>query len=428
MRDPKLHAPTLAYLLGLRDGEYAFDKLRELASNPGRPDLSQAERALAQRGEPLADMAVASFGYDADAVRTVFDRGLSPCHRVAVLGNRYVRATGWAGTVLDLEQAAALLASADPDELDALLSNPRITPEGLADVFTRRGPALSIPDMAWPGIFRSLSENSAIGELFDARRIYPSAAVRAQMHEALFYLINTIPPTAELAEPLGLLLSAWNDSRSPASLYEKSDINALVVHWHPNVACDATADPRFKVVMLLAILCSCDANYLRQSTFPSVRAAGMAAAEINDIADMQRMMSEEASTFFAGMPFNRCLYETPLFGTEFVSLASGRDESALAIYLERRATFDKLWRLDRPLVARDLDRIRAAMVAAVKPGVVATEASLAKSMQDSARREAPVGKDRYSPYTTWRNIALAAGVIIIFLLLAQLFELHPGIP
>lgn len=424
MRHQKHQAGTIAYLLRLRDGAYAIDKLLELSTDPRRPDLTETERLLVQRADPLSDMAVASYGYDAQAVRVVYDRALAPQHRVSVLSNPFVRASGWAGTVIDLEQAADLLTEADPFQLDGLFSNRRLSPEGLADVLCRRGPAASIPDKAWPNIFLALSDNTAIGELFDTRRVHASGALRAQMHELLFDLMMKLPLQPEIAEPLGQLLCAWNDARSPAATYDSFDMAPLIARWHPNVSCDASGSPLFRVLMLVAILCSSDAVELKLSPFPAVKAAAVAITEIFDISDMKHLVDEDPSAFFAGMPFNRCLYETPLFGTEFVSLASRRDESALALYFDRQALFDQLWRMDRPLVARDLDRIRAAVVAAARPGNLASEESLAQSMQDNLRRFQNDPPRKSSAAAMWRFVAVVGAVIILLLLLLQALEIQ----
>lgn len=419
MRDLAHDSGSITYLLSLRDGAFALDTLSQLAADPKRPDLSEAEACLVSRNDPLCDMAVAAYGHSPTAVAAVFRRGISPHQRSAALGNQFVRARGWAASVMDLEEAAAVMTSADSASMRALFANRNLTPDALVDVLRRRGPGAHVPMHAYDDIFFALADNPYIGDLVDTRRALPAASSRAEVHVALESLLLTLVPQETSANAVATLLASIYDMRSPACHFESGDLDRLIRHWHPSASSDASGSNLFRVQMLLALLYANSPADVEDIHFASVRAAKVAATTVMDSTELEEMVTADKAAFFAGMPFNRDLYDSPLLGATFVSMASGVDESALAIYLHRRNYFDKLWRLDRPLVFRDLEKFRTTAKPLVTTAPLVTEKVITQSMRDDVeKRRITPSKDGAS----WRHLAYFAGVVIILLLLYQLAE------
>ena len=426
-----LTSEVLGYLLSRRDGGFAFDALRDLAGNPDRPDTSGAEEQLVTRDDPVADLAVAAYGQSAAAVRVVWGRAPSPQHSAAVLANQVVDANGWGGTVLSYAEAAALLSDGDAALMEALFSNPKLRPDALEEVFAGRGPAQGLNPAAWPAVFAGLAKNPSIGDLFDTRRVFPSAAEREHMHGALFSRLATLPAEEPVATPLACMLSALNDHRAPATWFEASDLDSLMLHWHPNVQCDATSHGCYRVVMFLAILCTAYPEGYERHPFAAVRAARMALANISERSDLQRLAEADQASFFAGMPYNACLYERQELGLAFLELAAYRNESAVSIYLARRRMIDQLTGADLPLVRRDLDRLheiiemRSDMTSAGQP----ISEDLLQAMQERWSKETVSGMHS-APRTFWRrwrfHIIVALLIALLLLNIREYWIIHPG--
>lgn len=437
MNEPSKNQGWISWLLSQRDGAFALDTLRSLAGEADRPDLSEAERALVARADALCDLAVATFGHDASSVRDAFTRHASPWHRRAALANHYCNAKGWAGTVLTLEEATAILESGDVDDLVALFSNRALTPEGLLDVLESTGPAtqLSVGHPAWIGIFTGLTQNRSIGDLFDTRRILPSAGSRSHMHVALAERIRQLKPVPEVAGPLGEMLVEIFDARSRASLFSaRRDYLDIVTHWHPTAASDASASPYFKVQLMVAILYGQKPQEVSVPTFHALQAATAAMARLDTPEALQKSADEHGYSFFAGAVYNPWLYESPVIGSTFMSIAMASDESAVAMYLTRRAKFDRLWGLDRNVTIRDLERfkdmVRRDLVS--KPSAKEQE-QFANQLSDAIQSERRSRADRFrlpepKSKTSWRKVAFLAIGIILLLLVLVFMQMHQSMP
>jgi hypothetical protein len=437
MNEPSKNQGWISWLLSQRDGAFALDTLRSLAGDADRPDLSEAERELVSRADPVCDLAVATFGHDASSVRETFTRQASPWHRRAALANHYCSAKGWGGTVLTLDEATTILDAGDVDDLVALFSNRALTPEGLLDVFENTGPAtqLAAAHPAWVGIFSGLAKNRAIGDLFDTRRILPAAASRCHMHVALADRIRQLKPTQEVAGPLGEMLVEILDSRSRASVFSiRRDYLDIVTHWHPTAASDASASPYFKVQLMVAILYGQKPQEVNVPTFHALQAAAVAMARLDTPEVLQKAADEHGYSFFAGAVYNPWLYESPVIGSTFMSIAMSADESAVAMYLTRRTKFDRLWGLDRTVTIRDLDRfkdmIRRDLVS--RPSAKEQE-QLATQLSDAIQSDRRSRADRFrlpepQSKTSWRKVAFLAIGIILLLLLLQFLQIHHSMP
>jgi len=426
MDRPPLDEGAIRYLLSIRDGGYAFDSLRELACSSARPDLSTSEEALVGRGDALADLAVATFGFSATAVRAAYLRGATPQHCAAALGNPFVDANGWAGSVLSLSEAKALLSAGDSPSLAALFSNPRLRPDSLEEVFNGDGPAAELPDAAWPTIFMALSRNPSLGDLFDTRGLLPNSASRAQMHKALFHRIMALTPTCHLHDALSATLYALNDLRSPSTWFEAPDLDRLLIHCHPCIDCNYSGKSCFRVVLLLAVMCTSYPEGYEGHVFPAVRAAGMALAAITSREDLQALHARDSSAFFSGMPFNQRLYDDRTLGLAFLEIAAYKNESAVALYLERRSMMDRLSGADLPVTRRDLDKLCDVLDSQTRlhPDHPDSADSVTQSVQDAWEADMRHARRR----AWWRSWAWTITCIISILLLViiviNLKELH----
>lgn len=430
MRDVTVHPRWIAAQLRIRDGAYAMQALRDAALQPESPEIAEAERELAARADALCDQAVAAFGRDARAVRSIYNRTEDPLARFAVLANPYYKATGWGASVLDLDQATALLCSGDPADLQVFMANPRLSPDGLLDVLLRRGPASSLsPDHpSWPAIFQGLAENPSLGDLFDTSRRLPNAAARQSLPSALLECVRWLPPAEPLATALAGFLTALHDDRAPGTTFPPGDVAATVLHWHPDVSSDASGSSAFRVQMLLAILFGSRVELPARNAFASARAASMALANVSSDDELETLADVDAAAFFAGIPFNPALYEDHALGTTFLSLAAGSNEAAMALYLSRRSKFDRLWQVDRAVTARDLAVLRRVMRDDHKQGASKDDVeSLLRDreamVEDDAARRAWI-RYGHPKLSRWRRAVLAAVILIIVLLLIEMVEIR----
>ncbi|MEY2117227.1 hypothetical protein [Rhodanobacter sp. FW106-PBR-R2A-1-13] len=430
MRDATVHPQWLTHVLAQRDGAYAMDALRDIARQANSPSLAVAERELASRGDPLCDQAVAAFGRDATAVRAVYGRTQDPLVRFAVLANPYYQATGWAGSVLDLEQAATLLTVGDDNDIAVFMACPRLSPDGLLDVLLRRGPAagLTPAHATWPSVFRGLAENPALGDLFDTGRRLPGAAARQAAHGALLACIEWLSPSEALSSELAVFLVALYDELPPGASFQPNEVADVARRWRPASGGDATGAPCFRVQMMLDILYGRGAELVPPGGYASARAAAMAKVDVGSAEDLETLHSQDEAAFFAGMPFNIAIYEDAALGAAFVGMAAGRNEGALAIYLGRRVKFDRLWRLDRPVTARDLAALRRAMRDdhqwnATKQDIAVIHRD-GQTAVDEQRAWLDWTRLRVATSTLWRRAFLGGLVIIILLMLLELFEIH----
>lgn len=419
IRDATTQAGWISLVLGERDGAYAMDTLREWAGRDDAPDLARAERELVERHDPLCDLAVATYGRDAPSVATIYRRADSLGLRLAVLANSYYRATGWAGSVLDENEASTLLASATGDEIFAFFANPRLSADGLLDVLLQRGPAAALTGQhaAWPMIFAGLAANSALGDLFDTRQVLPSAAARYQMNAALRHCLLTVATTLDMGVAVGEFLVALLDERAPGAHFPAENLPQLVLAWHPSVATDATSHPFFKVQMLLSILYGYPEEDARGHAFPSVRASAMARSPLGSEKDLEDLYASDNAAFFAGMPYSRDLFEEPAIASRFVSLAAVNNDTALALYLQRQAKLDEQWGLNRPATVRDLQSLRSLVLR--RPGSTMSDSD-AERLRQLLAPPGKTGSARSSgaqeaPWWKYWGLAILVGLALFLI-------------
>lgn len=241
MRTP----PTghLALLLRTRDGGYAYDTLKELAGSDGRPILADAELALAERDDELSLLAVATFGYSVPAVQRAYERAPSDSVRLSVAGNGFATGTGWCGSVLNIEQASALV-RAVPGAISAFATNPRMTPEGLSSLLSGLGPAEIDLNGHLGEVYAALANNPSIPSMIAAGCASkpPSPAIQALLSSLAACPLD--PVHAEAAR--GLLESIWRGVDTSVSL-PPSGALAAIAHWRSARDGEHTGSAAFEV-------------------------------------------------------------------------------------------------------------------------------------------------------------------------------------
>ena len=233
----------LALLLRTRDGGYAYDTLKDLAGNAGRPILADAELALAERDDELSLLAVATFGYSVPAVQLAYQRATSDIVRMSVAANGFAPGTGWCGSVLNIEQAG-MLVRALPDAISAFATNPRMTPEGLSSLLNGLGPAAIDLNGRLSKIYAALANNPSIPSMIAAgcESAPPSPAIHA-----LLSSLATCPLDLEHAEAArGLLTSIWRAVDKSVSL-PPSEALAAIAHWRSAHDGEHTGSAAFEV-------------------------------------------------------------------------------------------------------------------------------------------------------------------------------------
>ena len=211
------------------------------------PVDEEAEEALRDRSSPLIDLALARYARYMETLRPIFQNSQPrSATRLAVLTN----ATSWPAYLhfpVELfgtreqeacEQAAAWLAGAPKEELQALFENPRIADDFLSDLLKRSKPWDAVPDECLVTIVAILGRNErmwALGEDFidgfahtryqavfnSAWKLAESVEPSERWAKALSYLYDRLEPYAfSIKEPLRLV-NRWRPEPSNAKLADE---------------------------------------------------------------------------------------------------------------------------------------------------------------------------------------------------------------
>ncbi len=260
----------LALLLRMRDGGYAYDTLKDLSTCKERPNLADAEMALAAREDELSMLAVATFGYSTPAVLLAYQRATSDVVRLSAAGNGFAAGTGWCGSVLDLEQAGALL-RASPGALGVFASNPRMTPEGLLDLCSGQGPAAIDLRGRLSELYAGLANNPSIPSIVvnGCTSNPPSLAVRSLLSSIAGCPLDTVHAEAIC----DLLERIWRNFHTGVML-PQSDAQAAISHWFCAADEAHTGSAAFEVRLYLNAL-SDDSVEPRRGDDMAKRAAAM---------------------------------------------------------------------------------------------------------------------------------------------------------
>jgi len=212
------------------------------------PVDEEAEEALRGRSNPLIDLALARYARFLETLRPIFQSS-QPCGalRLAVLSNTALAESVFSPFPAGLfgkrkqegrEQAAAWLAEAPREELQALFENPRINDDFLSDLLKRSKPWDAVPDDCLVTIVAILGRNErmwALGEDFidgfahtryqavfnSAWKLAESVEPSERWAKALSYLYDRLEPYAfSIEEALGLV-NRWRPEPSNAKVAEE---------------------------------------------------------------------------------------------------------------------------------------------------------------------------------------------------------------
>ncbi len=211
------------------------------------PVDEEAEMALRGRSSPLIDLALARYARFMETLRPILQNS-QPCSavRLAILSNgtRWPAYTNFPVELFGnrkqeaVEQAAAWLAEAPREELQALFENPRINDDFLSDLLERSKPWDALSDERLITIVAILGRNERMWTpredftdgFADSRyhAVFDSAwklAANVEPSErwawALSYLYDRLEPYAfSINEPLGLV-NRWRPEPSNSKLVEK---------------------------------------------------------------------------------------------------------------------------------------------------------------------------------------------------------------
>jgi hypothetical protein len=189
----------------------AMQSMDELDNDPVDED---AEKALRGRSNPLIDLALARYARFIETLRPIFQNS-QPCGalRLAVLSNG-TRWPAYTHFPVELfgereqetrEQAAAWLAEAPSEELQALFENPRIDDDFLSDILKRSKPWDALSDERLATIVAILCRNERMwtpGEDFEDG--FAHARYHAVFNSA-WKLAESVEPTERWARALSYL-------------------------------------------------------------------------------------------------------------------------------------------------------------------------------------------------------------------------------
>lgn len=362
----KLPRSVLAYMLSAADDSLAFKVMASIAGMPDRPDLAHAELALATRSD-MGALSIALYGYSPDAVRLAYTRGSPACLKAACLANPHMEASGgWGGTILTDDEAAGVLAHADPDCIRSIASNPGLDPRGLRDLLQRKGAAARYPDSELGVLVEGLLQNPSLDDLFDTRHLYPEGEARSQAAIALPQFARGLQVAQpEVIESYIRLLLRVRDGRAITVGFEGSDwFHVQLRAW--NRAHKPELQPLFdQVRFTMALYCATreELRLLQGNHDLAMRAAYMAMVDISNTEDLDNLLDQEPEAYYYGVPYNPALYLDRTLGDAFAASCGLEFRAALVKYLDRAheweqraGTFEPARRLDVDMALSSLVR------------------------------------------------------------------------
>lgn len=409
---------VLAHILITGTDDLVMTVLGDIAGDPERPSLAEAELIIARRSDQGA-LAVAAFGYSGKAVRVAVERGRPACVVEAALSNRYLAdPPGWAGTALTEAEMAATLAAGSAEVMRVLGSNPALSPKALMAILGHSGPAAGLPVAAYAPFLESLAKNPAFDDLFDLRGVFPDSADRVDCCALLPRLATLLPVEDRDADSLSTLLLRLVDSRGDLRPDGVPGWRDWLGRWRPDTG-PRTSEPRtsFLRLRLALALYSADAieiDNLRQATDPALRAAWAALQQVTDPDDLESIRRTTEDGFYLGMPYNPALYTNPSIGSRFASSCGPEHTDSLMLYVMRARERMQRAEKEGPITRADLD-------AALKEAVLFGKGVASVSPRDTEPKH-PVMT--YSPRKegdnwivgTWAMLAAAALLVIILVI------------
>ncbi len=218
--------------LQLASPEYVCAELRTYGEEVLSDILFQCgdeklENAMLARGEPLIDIALASFAARTATLAELWNRGttnryqnesVSKAIRIACLSNRAVDKHRFPASVIGENETRRGFASIDNYEADALFSNERIDDDFLVALYEHKEPFDSIPEDRWLYFIARTGENNRLNLLLDTD--YGPDLRYGSIQGAIFRLLEIAPTTDRWVKVLHRhLLEALNPAHvvSPSS-------------------------------------------------------------------------------------------------------------------------------------------------------------------------------------------------------------------
>lgn len=232
-----------------------FEDLRSYAETRGRLSLfgddNELELALAQRSEPLIDLALAQFGTSKAVLAPLLEEGLATASsphdvlrrrglRVACYANRHLdpfRSHGLLNELVPEHTKVRILTNGDLDEMAVLLRNPAVGDDALADLYRKTGPFAELTDERWCRLVELAADNPRIVADEDDEH-GPDWGFR-DIQKALFELVTTAPVTDKWCRVLHRTLARIH----PPAVAISVPINETLEKWAAFEATDYRGSP-----------------------------------------------------------------------------------------------------------------------------------------------------------------------------------------
>jgi hypothetical protein len=219
---------------------YVYEQLRDQALERARwrfctPDET-LERNLLARGQPLVDIALASFAASAPVVTQLWQRTAGDHYadpqvrkgiRLACLSNHTVMTDHFPASIIGSADLKAILAAPDREEANVLIGNDKIDEQLLVALYGRQDPFDGLEDAAWRDLVMQSSHNNQINgnqedELGDELS-------QSAIHQAIFGLLEAAPATG----PWVVGLHYFLESLDPQQVTQPpaGRVGAVLARW-----------------------------------------------------------------------------------------------------------------------------------------------------------------------------------------------------
>ncbi len=221
--------------LRMSSPETVYRQLEHLATEHAGSWTSVAwEKDLLARNDPLIDLGLARFGFDADIVATLYQRARAGtvnsnddfAVRIACLSNRtcpfYNELAG-----IDGQELARLARDGSPPELEALLSNPARR-WLVSELYNRADRMADLPLDRWLAMVQASVANDAIEENRDSDE--GPDAIHRRIQQGVLFMLRTAPVEAPWLDALYQLMLKVDpeDCIAPDSLEQ---VHGILDRW-----------------------------------------------------------------------------------------------------------------------------------------------------------------------------------------------------
>jgi hypothetical protein len=192
----------------------------------------ELESALLARKEPLIDLALARYGIDKNTVAQIFARTkeasdpITVGTRLACLSNEVVDwFSAFPASIVSEQDISAILSAEDDREAAALLANPRIDDNLLANLFARGAQFAALPEERWLRLVALASDNKRIVTCEDTDDGPDMGHYRIQ--KAILELLKNAPLFAPVMHMLYNLLTTLD----PFQTHGDGELEPTLARW-----------------------------------------------------------------------------------------------------------------------------------------------------------------------------------------------------